>query len=72
MSQKYDPLKHQRQSIRLPEWDYRGAGYYFVTICTHQRVHLFADGDFYDVAYFAWQNIPTRNHAQQIVLGMRI
>jgi len=37
----YDPGKHHRRSIRLPTWDYRWPGAYFVTACTHQRVPLF-------------------------------
>ncbi len=31
----------QRKSPRLPGYDYAAAGMYFVTICTHQRQHLF-------------------------------
>ena len=38
---KYDPAKHHRRSIRLPGYDYSQAGYYFVTICCHQRQRLF-------------------------------
>lgn len=38
---KYDPNKHHRRSIRLKGWDYRAAGYYFVTICSYQREHSF-------------------------------
>jgi REP element-mobilizing transposase RayT len=30
-----------RQSTRHPFFDYRQAGYYFVTICVHERQHLF-------------------------------
>jgi REP element-mobilizing transposase RayT len=66
MTHKYDPHKHHRRSIRLRGWDYRAAGYYFVTICTHQRELLFADGRFYDITYHAWQNIPTHPHAQRV------
>ena len=33
----YDPRKHQRRSIRLPEYDYTRTGEYFVTIVTRQR-----------------------------------
>ena len=33
----YDPEQHDRQSIRLPEWDYRRPAAYFVTVCAHQR-----------------------------------
>jgi len=31
----------QRKSIRLPEFDYSQSNYYFITICTHQKSHLF-------------------------------
>jgi putative transposase len=31
----------QRKSPRLPEYDYTLSGAYFVTICTHQRLHHF-------------------------------
>jgi REP element-mobilizing transposase RayT len=37
----YDPDQHDRQSIRLPGWDYRRPAAYFVTICTHDRARLF-------------------------------
>ena len=30
-----------RRSIRLPGYDYRQAGIYFVTLCTHQKAALF-------------------------------
>lgn len=32
---------HRRRSIRLPGYDYTQPGAYVVTICTHERVHLF-------------------------------
>ncbi|HAZ38228.1 MAG TPA: transposase [Clostridiaceae bacterium] len=31
----------QRKSIRLISYDYSSIGYYFITICTHNRQHLF-------------------------------
>ncbi len=37
----YDPERHDRQSIRLPEYDYRSPGAYFVTTCTADRKCLF-------------------------------
>jgi putative transposase len=40
---KYDPLKHHRRSIRLKGYDYSQAGAYFITICTHNRRHLFGE-----------------------------
>ncbi len=33
--------KHNRKSIRLKGYDYSQPGHYFITICTHQRAHLF-------------------------------
>jgi len=40
---KYNPDKHHRRSIRLKEYDYSQPGWYFVTICTQNRVRLFGD-----------------------------
>jgi hypothetical protein len=37
----YDPQKHHRRSLRLPEFDYASPGAYFVTICAFQRHCLF-------------------------------
>ena len=34
---------HHRRSIGLKEFDYSQAGAYFITICTHQREHLFGE-----------------------------
>lgn len=34
------PDAHRRRSIRLPGYDYRRPGHYFVTICTARRRHL--------------------------------
>jgi len=39
----YDPDQHNRQSTRLPQWDYRRPAAYFVTACTHDRVCLFGE-----------------------------
>ena len=34
-------MTYRRRSIRLPHYDYSRAGYYFSTVTTHKRVHLF-------------------------------
>jgi REP element-mobilizing transposase RayT len=39
----YDPKKHDRQSIRLPGYDYRQAGAYYVTVCVQDRRSLFGE-----------------------------
>ncbi len=33
----YDPDRHHRRSVRLPQYDYTRIGAYFVTICTRDR-----------------------------------
>lgn len=37
------PQLPQRKSPRLPDYDYSKSGGYFVTICTHERQHLFGE-----------------------------
>jgi putative transposase len=37
----FDPDHHHRRSIRLPDFDYRSPGAYFVTICVRGRECLF-------------------------------
>ena len=37
----YSADKHHRHSTRLPSYDYRQAGAYFLTVCSHQRQCLF-------------------------------
>lgn len=39
----YDPQKHHRRSIRLPEYDYSQCGAYFVTICTRNNDSILAN-----------------------------
>ena len=43
MSSKYDPQKHHRRSIRLPNYDYSQAGAYYVTIVAWHRECLFGE-----------------------------
>jgi len=38
---KFNPEIHHRRSIRLRNYNYSGAGIYFITINTHKRKHLF-------------------------------
>ncbi len=40
---KYNPDKYHRRSLRLKNYDYSQAGYYFVTICCYQKQCLFGD-----------------------------
>ncbi|MBR3896364.1 MAG: transposase [Bacteroidaceae bacterium] len=39
----YDPDIHHRRSVRLQEYDYSQDGFYFVTICVHDRLPLFGE-----------------------------
>jgi putative transposase len=54
---RYDPRVHHRRSIRLPSWDYREAGAYFVTICTYQKNCLFDDAEFRVIAELVWETV---------------
>jgi REP element-mobilizing transposase RayT len=38
-----NPEVHKRKSIRLKDYDYSQAGYYFVTICTQNREKIFGE-----------------------------
>ncbi|MDJ0578213.1 MAG: transposase, partial [Xenococcaceae cyanobacterium MO_234.B1] len=63
---KYEPVKHDRRSIRLKGYDYTQAGLYFITICTYQKQSLLGAiankqlilNDFGNLASECWQAIP--------------
>jgi len=38
---RQNPDLPRRRSVRLPEYDYAQPGAYFVTICAHEKKHLF-------------------------------
>lgn len=60
--------KHNRRSIRLPEYDYSQEGAYYITICTQDRICLFGEIRNGGIALSAyggivenwWQRIPER------------
>lgn len=64
----YNPDIHHRQSIRLREYDYSGAGAYFTTVCVHERECLFGgicDGEMTlneagRMVESIWQAVPER------------
>lgn len=66
--------RFHRRSIRLRGYDYRQAGAYYVTVCTHERVHLFGqvlDGTMRnspmgDIVQRCWDAIP--EHMPRVVL----
>lgn len=65
---KYDPTKHHRRSIRLKNYDYSGAGFYFVTICTQHHGLRFGDvvnnhlklNEAGAMVQSVWLEVPTR------------
>jgi putative transposase len=70
----YNPDKHHRRSIRLKGYDYGKEGYYFVTICTHNRERIL--GDIKDGVMImnengravesTWNDLPHHNRRMQI------
>ncbi|MBF0203642.1 MAG: transposase [Desulfamplus sp.] len=57
-----------RQSIRLKKYDYSQSGFYFVTICTEDKIHRFGDitggnmqlNEFGKIIIEQWNNLPNR------------
>ncbi len=39
----YNPQRHHRRSQRLQSYDYSQSGFYYVTVCTEMRIHLFGE-----------------------------
>ncbi len=58
--QRYDPAIHQRQSLRLPTYDYSSSGAYFVTICLHERQPLLEHAELRAILEDSWQRLPER------------
>jgi REP element-mobilizing transposase RayT len=63
-------MNHNRRSIRKPQYDYRQAGFYFVTICTHRRQRFFLNEELYMIAAEQWQALP--EFGARAALGQRI
>ncbi len=74
MPEKYKN-KYRIESARLQTWDYRWAGSYFITICTHNRKHYFGNivnekmilSNVGVLANVFWNEI--KNHSKNIQLG---
>jgi REP element-mobilizing transposase RayT len=62
----YDQRKHHRRSIRLPGYDYRSPGAYFVTLCVHGGECLLGEvvdgvtalNDFGQIVHDFWRQVP--------------
>ena len=53
---------YHRRSIRLPAYDYREAGAYFVTICTFQRRVLLSETHLETIVRQVWRHLSRRGH----------
>ena len=60
--------RRTRKSIRWPGWNYSQAGFYFVTICTHQRQHFFEIGHIRESVENSWEQIPQYTSGQFVEL----
>ncbi|MBI1925795.1 transposase [Candidatus Poribacteria bacterium] len=60
--------RKNRRSIRLKNYDYTQSGYYFLTICVHQRECLFGEivegnmitNDVGEIVQQTWDHLPNR------------
>jgi putative transposase len=57
---KFNPNLNHRQSIRLPEFDYRTVGAYFVTICTFERECFLGDPAVAEIVRQSWRSATHR------------
>jgi putative transposase len=70
----YNPDIHHRRSIRLQGYDYSQAGWYFITVCVRERLHLFGEinngemilNDMGRVVSDCWLDLP--KHYKNVVL----
>jgi len=57
---KYDPKRHHRQSIRLPDYDYSQPGWYYVTIVCQEHACLLDPQPVRDMIMKWWRALPER------------
>lgn len=70
--------RRRRKWIRLKQYDYTQPGAYFVTICTHDRAHLFgrvvdqtvALSSWGQMADWQWRNLP--QHFEQVRVDVHV
>jgi putative transposase len=63
---RYDPIRHDRRSMRLGGYDYSEPGEYYVTLCVQDRVRAFGEvengamllSDIGEIASSCWMEIP--------------
>jgi hypothetical protein len=58
--QNYDPACYNRQSLRLPTYDYSSNGAYFVTICLQERQPLLEIPELHTILEDTWNTLPQR------------
>ncbi|MBE0685544.1 MAG: transposase [Anaerolineaceae bacterium] len=64
----YNPVIHNRHTIRLLGYDYTQSGAYFITICTNQKECIFGKinagamqlSPLGEIAYYQWLQLPKR------------
>ncbi len=56
---QHEPKKNRR-SIRVPDFDYRSKGTYFVTLCTYKRKPLFSNPQLKTILETQWSALPQR------------
>ena len=74
MHQRRNPDHQHRRSIRLPAFDYRERGAYFVTVCTHERRHLLGEvaggmlrlNEVGRVVAACWDDLPRHYHGIEL------
>jgi putative transposase len=68
------PRERRRKSLRLPDYDYSGAGPYFVTVCTYRREcsfgtitdHEMRPNALGDIVAACWRDLPVHYPATRL------
>jgi len=71
---KFDPAIHHRRSIRFRGYDYSQPGAYYLTLCTHEKEHLFGEiaggemkrNECGEIVRQGWEDFPRRYPAVQV------
>ena len=58
--EQYNPPKYNRQSMRLPTYDYASNGAYFVTICLQEHEPLLEKPELHTILIENWNSLPCR------------
>ena len=67
---QYTPQKHDRHSIRLEDYNYAQAGFYFITLCTHNREMFFGEIINYAIRRRKMYGVKSKPNIENIAIAL--